>query len=373
MTKEHAHIIGRAVIVIGSIILILWATGYLFTLTYPFIIAAVIAWMLSPLLKYLKIKLKFPSGVASFISLLVGMSLLGGIITGLTFLGIYGFRQLSEQLPGWIEQGAEQLQRIFNETILPIWTEMTGFFDNLTAAQQQTMQEGITQLGNQIGNILGNLGQTIADGLGNIFTAIPTFLLVIIFVFLAVYFIGKDMGAIKVGLQRRIPKFVQAKFVLFIQQMRVRVFGFIRAQLILMFITSVLVLIGLLILGTENPLMMAIIIGVAEILPYLGTGTILIPWAIYSFVTGEIFMGIALSILYIVVVIVRQSLEPKVLSSSMNLNALGVLLSLFIGLQLFGVIGLIIGPALLVIITILNDIGVVAEIEDFIYHGFRKE
>ncbi|AXF57612.1 sporulation integral membrane protein YtvI [Salicibibacter kimchii] len=373
MTKAQASTIGRAVIVVGSIIILFLLAAYLFKLTYPFIIAAIIAWGLSPLLKYLKIKLRFPSTLASFVALLVGISLLGGIITGITFLMIYGFRQFGEQLPRWIEQGAEQLQQIFNETILPVWTEMTGFFDNLTAAQQETMHQGITQLGNQIGNILGNVGQAIADGVGNIFTAIPTVLLVIIFVLLAIYFMGKDAGAIKVGLQRRIPAFVQAKFVMFMQQVRVRVFGFIRAQLILMFITSVIVLVGLLVLGTENALMLAIIIGVAEILPYLGTGTILIPWAVYSFITGEIFMGIALSILYIVVVIVRQSIEPKVLSVSMNVNALSVLFSLFIGLQLFGIIGLFIGPALLVVITILNDIGVIKDIEDFIYTGFKEE
>ncbi|QQK75529.1 sporulation integral membrane protein YtvI [Salicibibacter cibarius] len=373
MTKKQAWTIGRAVIMIGSIILLFLLAAYLFTLTYPFIIAAIIAWMLSPLLKFLKIKLNFPSSLASFVSLLVGISLLGGIITGITFLLIYSFRQFSEQLPTWIEQGAEQLQRIFNETILPVWTEMSGFFDNLDATQQETMQQGIAQLGNQLGNILGNVGQAIVDGLGNVFTAIPTFLLVILFVLLAIYFMGKDAGAIKLGMQRRIPAFVQAKFVLFMQQMRVRVFGFVRAQLILMFITSIIVLIGLVALGTENPLTLAIIIGVAEILPYLGTGTILIPWAVYSFITGEIFMGIALSILYIVVVIVRQSIEPKVLSVSMNLNALSVLFSLFIGLQLFGLIGLFIGPALLVVITILNDIGVVADIEDFIYNGFKEK
>ncbi|MBB6450681.1 sporulation integral membrane protein YtvI [Geomicrobium halophilum] len=373
MTKEQAWTIGRAIIVISSTILIFWLVAYLFTLTYPFVIAAIIAWSLSPLLKYLKIKLRFPSSLASLTALLVGISLLGGIITGLTFLIIYGVQQLALHLPEWIEQGAAQLQLTFNQTIWPLWTEMTGLLNNLSADQQQTMQQGITQLGNQLGNILGNLGTAIADGLGNFFSAIPTFLIATIFVLLAVYFIGKDIGSIKIGIQKRIPTFIQAKFVLFIHEVRVRVFGFVRAQFILMFITSILVYIGLLILGTENALMMAIITGLAEIIPYLGTGTILIPWAIYSFITGEIFMGVALTILYIVVVIVRQSLEPKVLSVSMNLNAIGVLFSLFVGLQLFGVVGLIIGPALLVVLTILNDIGVVADIEEFIYNGLKKE
>lgn len=347
MTKEQAFVVARAVGVFIAAIVALLVSAYLFRISYPFVIAAFIAWLFSPLLKVLKIKFKFPSTLASLTTVLIGISVLGGIITGITFLIIYIVQQISDQLPGWIEQGAMQLQQMFNQLILPIWQEMNWFIDNLSGEQQQTLQQGITELGNQVGSILGNFAQSIANGMTNIVSGIPVFLFAFIFVILAVYFIGKDIGTMKASLQSRIPVGIQTKFVLFTEQVKTRVWGFIRAQLILMTITTVIVLIGLLVLDVEYAITLALITGLAEILPYLGTGTILIPWGIYSLVTGDIFLGISLLVLYVVVVIVRQSLEPKVLSVSMNLNTLAVLFSLFVGFQVLGVIGLFLGPALL--------------------------
>ncbi|EZH64960.1 transporter [Bacillaceae bacterium JMAK1] len=373
MTKEQAFVVARAVGVFIAAIVALLVSAYLFRISYPFVIAAFIAWLFSPLLKVLKIKFKFPSTLASLTTVLIGISVLGGIITGITFLIIYIVQQISDQLPGWIEQGAMQLQQMFNQLILPIWQEMNWFIDNLSSEQQQTLQQGITELGNQLGSILGNFAQSIANGMTNIVSGIPVFLFAFIFVILAVYFIGKDIGTMKASLQSRIPIGIQTKFVLFMEQVKTRVWGFIRAQLILMTITTIIVLIGLLVLDVEYAITLALITGLAEILPYLGTGTILIPWGIYSLVTGDIFLGISLLVLYIVVVIVRQSLEPKVLSVSMNLNTLAVLFSLFVGFQVLGVIGLFLGPALLVILTILKDIGVITDIEQFIRHGFIEE
>ncbi|GAK01370.1 sporulation integral membrane protein YtvI [Geomicrobium sp. JCM 19055] len=373
MTKEQAFVVARAVGVFIAAIVALLVSAYLFRISYPFVIAAFIAWLFSPLLKVLKIKLKFPSTLASLTTVLIGISVLGGIITGITFLIIYIVQQISDQLPGWIEQGAMQLQHMFNQLILPIWQEMNWFIHNLSGEQQQTLQQGITELGNQVGSILGNFAQSIANGMTNIVSGIPVFLFAFIFVILAVYFIGKDIGTMKASLQSRIPIGIQTKFVLFMEQVKTRVWGFIRAQLILMTITTIIVLIGLLVLNVEYAITLALITGLAEILPYLGTGTILIPWGIYSLVTGDIFLGISLLVLYVVVVIVRQSLEPKVLSVSMNLNTLAVLFSLFVGFQVLGVIGLFLGPALLVVLTILKDIGVITEVEQFIRHGFIEE
>lgn len=149
-----------------------------------------------------------------------------------------------------------------------------------------------------------------------------------------------------------------------------RLFGFIRAQLILMFVTAVIVFIGLLILGVENSWMLAIVVGIAELLPYLGTGTILIPWFVYLFITGDISGGLGIAILYVIIVIIRQMLEPKILSTNMNLNPVAVLISLFAGLQMFGAFGLFLGPVILVLIVILNDVGFFRSIVQFIRVGF---
>lgn len=128
-----------------------------------------------------------------------------------------------------------------------------------------------------------------------------------------------------------------------------KLMGFLTAQFILISMTALVNLIGLLILQVEHPLTIALILGVVDLLPYLGTGIILIPWGVYSILTGDLFLGIGLLILYGLTITLRQLAEPKVLSSSLGLNPLATLVSLFVGLQLFGFIGLFLGPVILVL------------------------
>lgn len=152
-----------------------------------------------------------------------------------------------------------------------------------------------------------------------------------------------------------------------------RVLGFLRAQIILMAIASIVVFTGLTILRIDQAFTLALIVGVAEILPYLGSGTILIPWFIFLFLTGNISLGIGIAVVYGVTVAIRQSIEPKILSSSMNLNALSVLISLFIGYQLFGVVGVFLGPFILVLLVILKDVGVFHSLGHFVRDGWKQE
>ena len=110
-------------------------------------------------------------------------------------------------------------------------------------------------------------------------------------------------------------------------------FGFIKAQATLISITTVIVLIGLLILRVNYAITIALIIGLVDILPYLGTGIVFVPWIIYAAVSGDVPFAIGLSVLYIVVLVQRQIMEPKVLSSSIGLDPLATLVALFVGFK----------------------------------------
>ncbi|UCZ54015.1 sporulation integral membrane protein YtvI [Bacillus shivajii] len=373
MTKNHGLIAARFVLVVILSIGSLWLLGWLFTISYPFWIAAGLLWMFMPLIRILKNKVKFPNGLAVLTALLIGLSTLAGVFTGLTFLAIFGVRRISEFVPMWIEQGSMRLQQFFNQTILPLWHELSGIMDALTPEQQSTLQEGIQELGGQVAALLGELGQKMVDALTNLLIAVPTFLIAFLFIFLAFYFLGKDWDRIVDSGIKISPAPLIRKGRAFRKMFSHRVLGFLRAQIILMGIASLIVLVGLSILRIEQALTIAIIVGVAEILPYLGSGTILIPWFIYLFITGDISLGIGIAIVYGVTIGIRQIIEPKVLSSSMNLNALGVLISLFVGFQLFGIIGLFIGPFVLVIVVIMKDIGMLKDIGYFIRYGFVDE
>lgn len=109
----------------------------------------------------------------------------------------------------------------------------------------------------------------------------------------------------------------------------------------------------------------ALITAIVDILPVLGTGTILIPWAVYSFCTGKIGFGIGILVIYAIIGVVRQVIEPKLVASQLGLPPYLMLMAMFVGTQLFGFIGLFLLPITFTLIKVLNDEGIV--------HLFKKE
>jgi len=142
--------------------------------------------------------------------------------------------------------------------------------------------------------------------------------------------------------------------------------GFLKAQLTLVSITTVIILIGLIILRVDYAITIALVTGIVDIIPYLGTGLVFVPWIIYEVITGQMPQAIGLTVLYIIVLVQRQIMEPKILSSSIGLDPLATLVALFVGFKLIGFLGLIVGPVTLVIISTLNKAGVFADLWSFI-------
>ena len=108
-------------------------------------------------------------------------------------------------------------------------------------------------------------------------------------------------------------------------------------------------MVGFLLLGVPNPAGIALLVALVDILPVLGVGTVLIPWSLFELCIGKLPFGIGMIVLYLVVVIVRQILEPRIVGSSIGLHPLLTLFAMYVGLRLCGVLGLIFFPVLLTI------------------------
>lgn len=347
--NKTLHMIIRLLIV--SILAIVgWFVFYSFIrLTFPFLIAAVLAIFINPIVSFLEKKVRIPRPFAVLVGIIFMFGIVGGIITLIIWKVIDGIRYLSQLIPAQIESTSSAVQTYFNEEILPLWYQGMGFIDNLNTTQRTALEDGIEQIGVQFATILGAIGQTLANSLSNVVSALPLTLTVLIFILLALYFISKDWNRFRVSLRKKLPPNLLKSTSHVVSDLKTKVVGFAYAQLILISITAGVNLIGFIILKVEHPLTIALIVGLVDLLPYLGTGIILVPWAIFSVLTGEGFFGIGLLILYGITILLRQLVEPKVLSSNLGLNPLATLISLFVGLQLFGIIGLIIGPVGLVV------------------------
>ncbi len=117
-------------------------------------------------------------------------------------------------------------------------------------------------------------------------------------------------------------------------------FSFLKAYGILMSLTFAELLIGFLLLRIENAFLIALATSLIDILPILGTGTVLIPWGIVLLIIGNIPVGIGIIVLYLIITVVRQTLEPKVVGRQIGLYPLVTLICMFVGGSLFGIVGL---------------------------------
>src|SRR5699024_4769605 len=160
---------------------------------------------------------------------------------------------------------------------------------------------------------------------------------------------------LKQSLQKLVPSKMNATGKNLLTQLKKALSGFFKAQLILITITAGSIYIGLLIVGIDHALTIALLAAGVDLLPYIGTGII------YLFFTGNYALTISLAFIYMFITIIRQLLEPKILSVNVGLHPLAALIALFIGLQLWGVIGLIIAPILLVILNVFYQTGIVKQ------------
>jgi sporulation integral membrane protein YtvI len=135
--------------------------------------------------------------------------------------------------------------------------------------------------------------------------------------------------------------------------------GFIKAQIILSLITFFMAFVGLSILQVSYTALLSLLIVIVDILPILGTGSVLVPWAIVAILQGNHFLGIGLIILFLVITVVRRIVEPKVYSSSLGISPLAALISLYIGFKLLGIVGVFLGPAMVIVYDTLKKANVI--------------
>lgn len=343
-----------------------------FPFLYPFWIALIVSCLIHPAVCKIEEITGMPRGLVVVIVILLFLVAAAGFMTLLVAEIISGSAYLAKVLPGHLDQLIGIVEQFFTDKILPLYHDVTAQFNTLQAGQKESILGQIQALGDEaaakIGTFLSKTLELIPAFLGLLPDAVATLL----FSALATFFITKDWFTLKTYGSRIFPaKWMQHTRAI-LSEIKKAITGFMKAQLLLVAMTIGIVLIGLIILKVEHALVIALCIGFVDLLPYIGSGTVFLPWIIYSAMTGNLSLAIGLGILYIVVLIQRQISEPKVLSKSIGLNPLATLVALFVGLKWFGFLGLVIGPASLVVWQAFRNAGVFRDIFEYIRYGMQK-
>ncbi|HWO97342.1 MAG TPA: sporulation integral membrane protein YtvI [Bacillus sp. (in: firmicutes)] len=366
MNKLYLYRFARLFLVISAVILGVYALYYVSTLTYPFIIALIIAFIMNPVVNVLEKGARMPRPLAVILSLLFILGALAGFVTLLVVEIISGTEYLAKTVPHHFEDLVIFIENFIASQLIPVYNDIHSFFDNLGAGQQETILTNIQNIGAEITETVGSFIKNLLQSFPILLGWLPDAATVIIFSLLATFFISKDWYRLGAWFQRFLPLKARKSGQTVFSDLRKALFGFLQAQLTLISITTIIVLTGLLILRVEYAITIAVIIGLVDILPYLGTGLVFIPWIIYAFFSGDTPFAVGLSVLYSVVVVQRQVMEPKILSSSIGLDPLATLISLFVGFKLFGLLGLIAGPVILVLVKTLHSAHVFEDLWHFI-------
>lgn len=353
MNQIYLNRIFRFIIVVVLIAIGGAALIYLSSITYPFILAIILAFLINPLVDFLQKKIYLPRSISVLVSLLLIFSICAAFITLLITEMISGANYLAKIIPDQIKVFIIIIENFFENIFLPIYNKLSSLFNHLDINQQKTIIHHIQHISTTIPAAVSHFTQSFLENIPSIIRWFPNTITTMIFSIMATFFISKDWYRIEKITNKVLPHKLSRGGKWVIQDLKRALVGFITAQFTLISITTCTILIGLLVMKVKYSITIAAICGLIDIIPYLGTGIIFIPWIIYEFMMENTHLAIGLSVLYLVIIVQRQIIEPKVLSSSIGIDPLATLIALFIGYKWFGFLGLMIGPIVLVIINTL--------------------
>ncbi|WP_026690642.1 sporulation integral membrane protein YtvI [Alteribacter aurantiacus] len=365
MPKWTAPLIRAGVVIAFSLLFLLG--GYLIIrFLYPFVIGFILALLLLPLVN------KVERGFGWSRSASVLLAMIGLIVALLAFVTVAavevanGLIYLSGVLPGYIKDMAFTIENWVMNTALPIYDKINHLVLSLDSGQQDTVTQSIQSITGEITQKASEFIQILLNGFAELLLSLPNTITIMLFSILSAFFITKDWPLILSWYHRLVPDQAVRYVKRMSEEWRKAISGYVIAQFILVAMTGTIVVIGLLILGVKHAITTAVLIAIVDVLPYLGTGIVFIPWILYSFFSGDWFMSIGLSIIYGIVVVQRQVAEPKVLSRHIGVHPLPLLITLFLSYQLLGFAGLLLGPMILIILQSLVRAGIIHEVVRYV-------
>ncbi len=309
----------------------------------PFLIAFLLSLLIEPLIRKIMKKTKLSRRASSIIVFIITFCLIAGLLVwGITTF-ISESNNLLASFGNYYNKANEQIQKIINY----IDISKLKVSENIL----NIIQESSFSILQKISNYFQNFFTKSVDAI----TKIPIFGLYFVITILALYFICTDKIYMIDELEHHLPEKWMKEITKHIRELIKILGGYLKAQAILILISFIICLVGLYIfkfvgLNISYPLLFAIGIAFVDALPIIGSGAVMIPWGIICSLDGDLKLGIAIVVLWIVMSIVRQIIEPKIVSSKLGIHPIFTIISMYTGFRLIGVLGMFIGPIVLIIL-----------------------
>lgn len=328
----------RLLWLIGGLVALWAAIEYALPVALPFLLGALLAYGAEPLVSLASNRLKLPRPLASGLGVTLTLLLLGAVIC---IIGAFILRELmelaqdmpdirqtasagSQRLEGWLVELSHKTPK----SVQPLLTgTVEAAFDDTSALMEQVSQRVSA-------SVTGTLSQ------------IPRTVLTLATGILAGFMISSRLPKLKKAVAEKIPQKWKQRYIPALKQVKTALLGWLKAQLKLSTVTWVIVGAGFLLLKIPYGLLWAGLIALVDAVPVLGTGTVLVPWAIVEFLQGRMGRGVSLLVIYGIALVVRTVLEPRLVGKQLGLDPLLTLAAFYTGFVLWGIGGMLLAPVL---------------------------
>lgn len=332
----------RSFLTAAAALIAVWLAGkYLLPLLLPFLLGAVLAALAEPIVR--RLSAHVPRGAAAGIGVAAVLLLLFGALALLGSLAVRELGVLAGAVPQMAEAVRSGAQSLEDFLLALAGNAPDGLNSLLTRTVLRLFGSGSTLLDHLLSRLPGVLGGVLGQ-LPNGAVGVGTGLI-------SAFLISARLPRLRGWMQHRLPEEWKSRVVPLLHHVRSAAGAYLKAQAKLLLVTFGIVLVGLLLLQIPYAPLCAAGIAVVDAIPILGTGTVLLPWALVSLLQGSPARAIGLLGIYAASALTRSMLEPRLVGRQLGLDPLVTLVCLYIGYRLWGFAGLLIAPVLGVTVT----------------------
>ncbi|MER2089225.1 MAG: sporulation integral membrane protein YtvI [Sporosarcina sp.] len=337
----------RNLIITLSVIFIILILIFILPVSLPIISALLTALIIDPLVRLTENKFKWNRKLSV-------ISVFMFILAFITFLLYFTVTRLIGKIIDFTKAAPDyfnSLSGVWIDAQSKLFQYTSGMPDDVVKAIQKEFKNGFETIRESILNLLSY------EKIMVLMTDIPNFLVSFIVFIIGLFLFMLELPELKRLLFRHLTTATAEKVRFMITRLNSVIFGFLKAQLLVSLIILAVTFVGLLLIIPKYAVVMSLVIWIIDVIPILGSIIILAPWSLYLFISGDVATGTQLAILAAVLLVIRRTVEPKVMGSQIGLSPLPTLIAMFIGLKLFGFLGFFIGPLAVILFTTAREAG----------------
>lgn len=346
----YLDIIMELLVILAGALLLIFVLPKAIVFLWPFVAGWIISMMAHPVIEYLEKKVKLPKKFGSAI-------LIAAVITGIIVVLYFAVRGIALQVIGFI-QGAPDIRHEIMRQGMIFQKKIEQFLSILPPSFGKQFDQWSGSIGDLFKKAASSAGDYGVAHAGGVAKGVTSGLLGLVVMLFAAYMFSLEREKLIAWYEKCIPGFVKHKINVFMKNSVGVLVSYCLAQLKIMIVIIAILWIGFFIAGIGHSFIYSVLVGIVDIFPILGTGTVIIPWAIFKLITGDIKTAVILLIIYAICLVLKQVLQPKMMGDSMGISALTTIFLIYVGLKFGGLGGMLLALILGMFVINLYRLGV---------------